>query len=104
MRHFDDIPISQIRKMPGYQTGANMQDQEANGRPSLTDNTGGLVVAPTEQNDDLEGLNVSLSERVIHQNWRIRLEAFKQINKLFYSDYAAYEASQGLGAKQSLHA
>ena len=21
MRHFDDIPISQIQKMPGYQTG-----------------------------------------------------------------------------------
>ena len=24
MQHFDDIPISKIQKMPGYQTGAEM--------------------------------------------------------------------------------
>lgn len=29
MRHFDDIPIKQIRKMPGYQTGENMKENEA---------------------------------------------------------------------------
>jgi hypothetical protein len=28
---------------------------------------------------------------VLHNNWRIRLEAYKEINQLFYSDYAKYE-------------
>ena len=79
-----------------------MQDQEAYGRPSLTDNTGGITGAPAEPVEDLDGSSLPLGERVIHQNWRIRLEAFKEINKLFYSDYAAYEANQGVGAKSDL--
>ena len=31
----------------------------------------------------------------MHSNWRVRLEAYKEINQLFYTDYAKQENGEG---------
>ena len=58
MRHFDDIPISKIQKMPGYQTGSNMLDDGA-----ADNNNGGLGPAPAGNLEDDEAQHRPIEER-----------------------------------------
>ena len=90
---FDDIPISKIQKMPGYQTGAGMMEKGAQGdvyAPEDSATTG----APAGSLEDEEAAAMPLAERVMDSKWSIRLAAYKEIHNLFYSDYATYEASR----------
>lgn len=32
-----------------------------------------------------------LEERIYSQKWKVRFSAFKEINKLFYNDFAKYD-------------
>lgn len=41
--------------------------------------------------EDEEDYNLPLSERLLHTKWRVRLEAFRKINELFYNDYVKFE-------------
>lgn len=95
MRHFDDIPISQIRKMPGYQTNYDVADgKNTAAEPGAFDEnpsvnpTGGLSL------EDEDAQARALDERVMHSKWNIRLAAYKEINNVFYSDYAEYEQTR----------
>jgi len=40
----------------------------------------------SEEDDD--EMYKTLEERVISRQWKVRMEAFKQINQHFYNDYA----------------
>jgi len=82
MKHFDDIPISKIQKMTGYQTHPMDFEKEKGDSPR------GEVQADDE---NVDASHLPLGERVLHANWRVRLEAYKEINQLFYTDYAKYE-------------
>lgn len=54
--------------------------------------------APQQQtaddNDQIDASHLPLGERVIHANWRVRLEAYKEINQLFYADHEKYESGE----------
>jgi hypothetical protein len=80
MKHFDDIPISKIQKMTGYQTHPLDYENE----PKTAD--------PTAEDVEIDASHLPLGERVLHANWRVRLEAYKEINQLFYTDYAKHES------------
>jgi hypothetical protein len=83
MKHFDDIPISQIQKMTGYQTHPKDYVNEKDSVPQQQ---------MVDENEQVDASHLPLGERVINSNWRVRLEAYKEINQLFYSDYAKYES------------
>jgi len=86
MRHFDDIPISQIQKMPGYQTGDNMpkvttmMEEYPNSRQTNAGALGSL--------EDEDAQCRPIEERTQNAKWNIRLAAYKEMNNLFYNDYA----------------
>ena len=89
MKHFEDIPISQIQKMTGYQTHPKDYgvDKDFNPlHPVFHKNV------EKEEEIEVDVCNLALGERLLHPNWRVRLEAYKEINQLFYSDYAKYES------------
>ena len=80
MAQFDDIPIHQLHKADGYQI-RNIDDEEQPGADG-----GNFGVDGYE--DELK--NMSLKDQVFHSNWKIRLNAFKRINRLF----ATYDWNQ----------
>ena len=45
--------------------------------------------------EDEEAQSKPLSERALNPKWNIRIAAYKEINNLFYSDYAQFEQSKG---------
>ena len=93
MAHFDDIPISKIQKMPGYQTGAMMGDASTE---DTTPTSGADPVGGVPGNlEDEDALEKPLAERAQNPSWKIRIAAYKEINNLFYSDYAQFELSKG---------
>jgi hypothetical protein len=42
-----------------------------------------------------------LDERILNQKWRIRFEAYKEINALFYNEYSKRELGENVGQGQS---
>ena len=94
MMNFDDIPISKIQKMPGYQTGLGMQDGTAQGDVYAHPDEQPNGAAPGGNLEDEEAAAKPLAERVMNPKWSIRLAAYKEIHNLFYSDYAQYQASK----------
>ena len=74
--------------MHGYQTGKEMYDGEAmaaqNEDPMANDD-------PYDNDVDA---SKPLTERVYNAKWKIRHEAFKEINQLFYNEYAKFEDSK----------
>ena len=87
MQHFDEIPINQIKKMDGYQTGPQMYADGASKRAPEND-----VFSETQENNGGgghltdEGEDLTMEDRVFHQKWKVRVEAFKEINKYFFSE------------------
>jgi hypothetical protein len=97
MKHFDDIPISKIKTMVGYQTNPDMYDSEAKVKEVAVD----LPVQPEPEflprrasidggDSDGEEDSGPIEERVAHSLWKVRSRAFKEINQHFYNDYAKY--------------
>jgi hypothetical protein len=95
MSNFDDIPISKIKNMVGYQTNQDMYREEA----KHPEDEGYVEPKPypvikeqtpkgegSDDSEDEEGL--SLEERLMARQWKVRMRACKEINQLFYNDYA----------------
>ena len=82
MRNFDDIPISKIQKMPGYQTGAELAN-------ALDDDVGqppanfGVSPRGADAGDHPVVPDMALEDRARDGAWKVRLEAFKEIRQLF---------------------
>ena len=75
LAQFDDIPIHQLHKADGYQL-RNIDDDEqpqVSGRPSIHE-------APDQTN---EAQDLSLKDQCFHSKWKVRQQAFKEINRLF---------------------
>ncbi len=66
MDKFDDIPIKELNKTEAYQQQVNV------------DST----------NIDDEGDTLPINEQIEHQNWRVRMRAYKQITELFNNQYS----------------
>ena len=45
--------------------------------------------------EDEEAQARALDERAMHSKWNIRLAAYKEINNVFYNDFAAYSQTKG---------
>ena len=82
--------------MPGYQTGKDLPLDEA-AAELLASQANGAGIA-TGNLEDEDALSRPLYERTQHSKWNIRLAAYKEINTLFYTDYAQYEESKGAAA------
>ena len=76
--------------MPGYQTGENMKENEAN----LKTQEMNVPVEYEPQADEDDDCGIPLHERAIHAKWKIRLQAFKEINTLFWNDFTRFESSK----------
>lgn len=100
MQHFDDIPISQIQKMPGYQTGAEMQNGAASSKNVASLGPDSNPNALAGSLEDEEAQLRPLEERCQHANWKIRIAAYKEINNMFYNDYARFEESKGVMSEE----
>lgn len=101
MRHFDDIPISKIKTMVGYQTNAEMYREEAKLPHEEESTTAGAKTAyeqvPAQAKgdgeDDSEGdLELSIEERLQSRKWKCRLRAIKEINNLLCADHTNAQA------------
>ena len=97
MSQFDDIPISKIKKMVGYQTNAEMYRSDA--KLQTPEDSGHLQEHQLRESqgradhaydsDESEGeASMSIEEKTQSSQWKTRLRATKQINQLFYNDYA----------------
>lgn len=67
MAQFDDIPIHQLHKADGYQI-RNIDDS--------------AIKHDHEDEDDNFG-DISLKDRCFHEKWKVRQQAYNEINKLF---------------------
>lgn len=103
MSNFDDIPINKIKSMVGYQTNVDMYRADAKLPPQAEEQMDPNAQAPKgqydgvkesvtprgENSDDSENEEgLSLEERLISRLWKVRMRAAKEINQLFYNDYA----------------
>lgn len=95
MSQFDDIPINKIKTMVGYQTNIGMYEADAKLPPSEEhegpDVKAYAAIKGDQQNDsdgDEDELGLPLEERVHAAQWKTRMRAAKEINQLFYNDYA----------------
>lgn len=69
MAQFDDIPIHQLHKADGYQI-RNIDDSEIKDKVELVD-------------DDEELKDISLKDQCFHAKWKVRQNAYSQINQEF---------------------
>ena len=82
LANFDDIPIHQLHKADGYQI-RNIDDDDS------TRGTAQQPVSNPYPNDGFDKTaeedlgNLSLRDQVFHSKWKIRMNAFKQINQEF---------------------
>ena len=97
MSQFDDIPISKIKKMVGYQTNADMYRSDA--KLQTPEDSGhfqehqlresqGRADLPYDSDESEGEASMSIEEKTQSSQWKTRLRATKQINQLFYNDYA----------------
>jgi len=90
MKHFDEIPISKIKTMVGYQTNPDMYNSDAKVKEVPVDaptqsemynvenqNRKGSIDGEESDGDEGSG---PLEERVSHTLWKVRSRAFKEIN------------------------
>lgn len=82
MAQFDDIPIHQLHKADGYQI-RNIDDESEDGRRSRPGQPNDHVEGPDRGQQDDELKNISLKDQAFHAKWKVRLNAFKEINQLF---------------------
>jgi hypothetical protein len=66
MNNFDDIPIKELNKAEGYKQ-ERMEENE---------------------DEDHEGDNLPVIDRIDHPKWKVRMRAYKNINDLFYNEHA----------------
>ena len=67
MDKFDDIPIKELNKADGYQQ-------------NITQDT------PTEE--DTDDNNLSITQRIEHTQWKVRVKAYKEVSEQFYIQYS----------------
>lgn len=79
--------------MPGYQTHNELHNDAATAefQASQVNTNGGGAIGSLEDED---ALSRPIEERAQNPKWKIRLAAYKEINSLFYSDYAQFEDSK----------
>ena len=87
MKHFDDIPISRIKTMVGYQTNPDMYNSEAkikeqqpDEQPVQPEPTTYSKEPKNDEYSDGDDDSRPLDERVMDSMWKVRLRAFKEIN------------------------
>ena len=75
--------------MPGYQTNYDVADgtNPAADAGAFDENQGANPNGGLSLEDE-DAQARALDERAMHSKWNIRLAAYKEINNVFYSDYA----------------
>lgn len=81
MNKFDDIPIKELNKQEAYQ---QKRFDEQEDYDNSHNNNGGNANNVEEKDES----NMTLYERVEHPKWKIRMNAYKEINSLFYNEYS----------------
>ena len=84
MQNFDEIPINKIKTMVGYQTEPYMYTSDMKHKDSQQS----MPEVPEFPQEVETPSDLPLEERVQDTVWKVRQQAFKEINQQFYNDYA----------------
>lgn len=48
-------------------------------------------IVPEADKEEEEDAHLPLSDRLLHNKWRVKLDAFKELNTIFLNDYSKFE-------------